>query len=117
MRSRHLSALRIAEQHGQTVGHHDGARQTGLEGVGAIRALAVHCMGRQLQHVKAVYLVEKHGARAKSGLQTQAIAVHRARIIPHVQPQIQTGIGTQRRAPIPAGAQGTNVGRRGPVGY
>ena len=98
MRSRHKATGLVGQQDGQTVGHHDGAGQTTLNGQTSVSHGAIRRVGIQSHDVSTVNLIQKNGPHTVRGLNTApqplgedcTVSTHRLRRIPHMITQVQT---------------------------
>ncbi len=84
-----LGTLHIAQQDGQTVRHHHRAGQSAHGGIRTIGLGAIRRVGSQLQHLRAMHLIQKHRSRRQRLLQDRSIAHNLRRIITNVGSQIQ----------------------------
>ena len=69
----HCRAIRAGQQHGQAVGHHDGAGYAGAGGDGGISRLAVRRIRIKFRYVAAMHLLQKNRPRARAGGQRGAV--------------------------------------------
>lgn len=81
---RHLAALRITQQNGQAVSHHDGTGQAARPGAGAVSLRTIGCVWRQFQYLGAMDLVQKHRPDRQGLLQDGAVALHVRRTITYM---------------------------------
>jgi hypothetical protein len=112
----HPSASGIAQQHRQTIGHHDGAsyirggRKTCI-GLEAIRHSEI-----QLRTVHPVDLLQEHGTTPNDFLQLRAIGTNSGRLISNMIAQIHAVIRRKRNATVTIGHDGTHMVGRWPFG-
>jgi hypothetical protein len=101
----HGTALVVREQDRQAVGHHDGARNTGLAGETGVRLLTIRRIVVQLRHDIAMHLSHEHSALLQLKRQQLAVVENRLRVIAHMVAQVEAVIRRQRRPPCPMGAE------------
>ena len=116
VQGRHALAVGAAQEHGQAIGHHDGAGQAGLRGPAAVGLSTIGAAGVQRQHLGAVHLVQKHRSHAQRLLHLRAVGGHGLGQVAHVLAQVQGVVGRRRNATCAARAKRVHLGGRRPLG-
>ena len=81
---RHPAPLGVAQQHRQTIGHHDGARHPRLFGDAGIGFCAILHLGMQGLHLNTMHLLQKNRAGADALLQLLPVGLHMGRVVTHM---------------------------------
>lgn len=85
----HPLALCIGDQQWQTIGHHDGASDTGLRGPTGVGHVAIGAVRMDVAHIPGMDLLQKNGTSAQVMCKKLTVATHLQGIIAHVVTQIE----------------------------
>ena len=116
VRCRHMAAANVGQQHGQAVGHHDGANHAGLVGQAGIGACTLGGIRVEPLHLCAMHLRQKHRFCAQGLSECFAVDRDIQRPVPHMVTQIKTVVRRRRMPPRARGSHRLHALRRGPLG-
>ena len=116
MRRSHHAAVFSGQQHGQTIGHHDGAGQLSLRRDAGVCNIAVTRGRVKRQHRAAMHLLQKHRPAANGRLQCSAVASNFFWHVADVVAQIHAVERHAGNPALPRRENRPNAARCGPVG-
>lgn len=106
--------FRIAEQHRQAIGDHDGAGHPWCCGDARVGLDALNVIARQGENPCAMHLIQKNRAHSQPVLQQGPVVIDPLWIVAHMGAQVQAGPGLRRDTALSRAHEGLDPRRRRP---
>lgn len=118
----HHRASGVCQQHGQAIGHHDGAGHSTVGAHTGVKAPSIGGVWCEMDHLCAVHLLQKHRPRTgrlgtNGRLQRLPVGGHGTGVIAHMVAQVQMVVRRVADTAAARRAQGVHMGRRRPTGH